>query len=801
MIPEIKYLQRKVIMAIIYPQFLAHILKVHENIHNNISYPFFDPACIRYEALRTVMVDGESIRTVINKFGLTDYEYRKTSTEFKNYGTAGLIGSTVKKLTGDFAVENERMVIVLKKARPRWPATKMVTILKGFNKDISLSLMRQLYASYGWAHGTKPYKRVDFWSLSLKVTRLSKLQCQSLRRDSFFCEDDHLQHLIEVFRTMDIRGITKRYPGSRVSFKQHKMNFLSLGLLGLVDCDRPPFRNSKVGFAEEGNIILSKIQKPKKDEAYFSKILKSKKIKVDATCLTKIFNRWDVKNFQSQFCGDLIRLSQTPVDGVETTLPLSKDLPEAMSLRLDKGFIALMEDLDVIPLANPGIFLFLPYLNRLKIFEHASGLIDLDPSQGYSWFSLLLLDIGRILGGISSISKACRVHELSLPLMAGLVAMPCNDSILNGLASIEESVLLQLRQYLTQAAKQQKLIEAKRIAFDFKMQDFTGDDYELKNIGKGPSPKRKVCFPGFRPHIAWDMDTGAPISIEFRNGKARGTTTIKRYFNELIQQSLGKQGVEHVYLDSEYTAEHVWKFIVDPYEGLGADLTMCIKQNKRVKKYIKAFLETNPTWLFYDENHTYSEQTFEIPIQKTNQILKCVLKRKESTGQLRCFGSTLKGLDSEGILEEYAIRWIIENGIKDLIENYFFNKHPGIDPHQINIHYYAVTLARILYEMFSQDYQKSQNPDETKKGIGTLRPEFIIGSNALLSRTNNELILKWIDHYSEKQHQALENLFGKLNRTAHRELPFLGGLKLRFEVAHARSEKLHNQFKRERIDF
>ena len=119
-------------MAIIYPQFLAHILKVHENIHNNISYPFFDPACIRYEALRTVMVDGESIRTVINKFGLTDYEYRKTSTEFKNYGTAGLIGSTVKKLTGDFAVENERMVIVLKKARPRWPATKMVTILKGF---------------------------------------------------------------------------------------------------------------------------------------------------------------------------------------------------------------------------------------------------------------------------------------------------------------------------------------------------------------------------------------------------------------------------------------------------------------------------------------------------------------------------------------------------------------------------------------------------------------------------------------------------------------------------------------------
>ena len=27
---------------------------------------------------------------------------------------------------------------------------------------------------------------------------------------------------------------------------------------------------------------------------------------------------------------------------------------------------------------------------------------------------------------------------------------------------------------------------------DFKMKDFTGDDIELKNIGKGPSPERRT---------------------------------------------------------------------------------------------------------------------------------------------------------------------------------------------------------------------------------------------------------------------------------------------------------------------
>ena len=93
-------------------------------------------------------------------------------------------------------------------------------------------------------------------------------------------------------------------------------------------------------------------------------------------------------------------------------------------------------------------------------------------------------------------------------------------------------------------SKQYRLIDGKRIAFDFNMLDFTGDDIKLKNIGKGPSPKRKICFPGFRPHIAWDVDTGAPITIEFRNGKARATTTVKRFILELLQQSIGKQGNE-----------------------------------------------------------------------------------------------------------------------------------------------------------------------------------------------------------------------------------------------------------------
>ncbi|MGA1825085.1 MAG: hypothetical protein ACMUIP_10535 [bacterium] len=166
-----------------------------------------------------------------------------------------------------------------------------------------------------------------------------------------------------------------------------------------------------------------------------------------------------------------------------------------------------------------------------------------------------------------------------------------------------------------------------------------------------------------------------------------------------------------------------------------------------------------------------------------------------------CFGSTLKGLNSKQILEEYKSRWIIENGIKDLVANYYFDNIPGIDPHRINIHYFIVTLARILYEMFCQDYEHALNADKTKKTIGTLRPEFMTGTNALLSRVKDEFTIMWKDNYPEKQHQALMSLFNRLNEEISQGLPFLGNCKLKFEIAPPRPLHLRNQLKRIAVEF
>jgi len=801
-------------VANIYNPFLQTIFNVHDSISENTSYPFFDPACRLYEALREVMIDQKPLASVLDKFAISNYQYKQATSAFKKGGVVSLIGLAYDQLVNPFPSDAERMIFVLKKARPWIPATKMIIILKGFDHDIDLITMRHLYASYGWAQGTKPYQQVDFELMNRRVIRVNSVREQNLTESNEFLNpNDKLQMLLEIFRDINKRGVFKRYPGSRVTFGKHKKSFLTLGLLGLVEPAPPPFRNSKIGFKEEGWMIISKIQHLYRTEKEYQKILKTKGINVDTSSIDKIFKKWGVFDFISHFKGDLQRFIEPKLEsdsGLETeeqqtetnNIPTDNETKES-SIRMDCGFVDYITQLDKneIPLANPGAFIFLPLIHRLKIFDIANNVMDVDPEQGYSWFSLLLLNIARILSGISSVSKLCRTNELSYPLCSGLVNTPSKDTLLNGLAKISEEQLLQMRQQLTQVTYENKMIKGRNIALDFHMRDFSGDDVELKNIGKGPSPKQKICFPGFRPHIAWDLTTNAPISLEFRHGTARATTTFKRFITELLPDNIRGNDIEHIYLDSEYTAQKVWHFIVDKQDGLGADLTMCIKQNKAVKKHINTFLETNFDWLYFNDVYTYSNAIFDIPINATNKVLHCVLKRHEKTGRLRCFGSTLPGLSPGAILKEYKKRWLIENGIKDLVGNYFFDNTPGIDPHRINIHYFVVTISRLLFNMFCELYPDSRNSDNSQKGIGTIRPEFLTGTNTTLKRKGNQLILTWQDAYPEKEHEKLTEFFEALNETSSESLPFLGGLQLKFQISPPREREFCNQKKRIMVEF
>jgi len=156
-------------------------------------------------------VDGLSVQSVLKRLGLTEYGLSKSQSSFRKHGTAGLIGLNARQFVEDLPLEVERMVFVLKRARAWILATKMVILLKGFNHDVNLALMRHLYASYGWALGTREYMEVDFYSLNLKVQKLCQIRAQhNEEAANFFRPDDILQTRLEIFRTLGERGITSR---------------------------------------------------------------------------------------------------------------------------------------------------------------------------------------------------------------------------------------------------------------------------------------------------------------------------------------------------------------------------------------------------------------------------------------------------------------------------------------------------------------------------------------------------------------------------------------------------------------
>lgn len=317
----------------------------------------------------------------------------------------------------------------------------------------------------------------------------------------------------------------------------------------------------------------------------------------------------------------------------------------------DKNFMIMFKGMSEYGLyvSAPGIFALWAYLEELGIFTIISsmGLACNQKGKGYTWLDLALLDIARRFCGIETHSRMCQHEEPTLSFFAHLLTLPCNDSFLDGLGRISQEQIFQLRKWLMRKNKQLALLGGRKIAFDFHHIDLDAEMGILRKIGKGPSWKKKICYNGFRPHIAWDIDSGNLIVAEYRKGSARGTMTIKRFVKDFIFEEF-KELFDTVYIDSEYTGKDSWSFIMNSQNGMGAELTACLKQNRWVKRHRDQFLlqhaNDHNVWCYYDEDHVYSSKKFELEWyyvdkqseQTTKLKLYCVVKKNIKNGSFRC---------------------------------------------------------------------------------------------------------------------------------------------------------------------
>ena len=50
-----------------------------------------------------------------------------------------------------------------------------------------------------------------------------------------------------------------------------------------------------------------------------------------------------------------------------------------------------------------------------------------------------------------------------------------------------------------------------------------------------------------------------------------------------------------------------------------------------------------------------------------------------------------------------SFSWVLENGIKDLVDSHYLDQCPGTDPHAVDVHFLIVSLSHYLYRMIVRD--------------------------------------------------------------------------------------------------
>jgi len=154
-------------------------------------------------------------------------------------------------------------------------------------------------------------------------------------------------------------------------------------------------------------------------------------------------------------------------------------------------------------------------------------------------------------------------------------------------------------------------------------------------------------------------------------------------------------------MDSEYTKEANLQYFKQDRCPNG-DVFLCLKKNRQIKKLIAPALESQEGWQRHDDNDEL--KAIDVTLPKTRLPLRIVILRDLETGKdIRCFGSTNIDLTSTDMLQKYRYRWLIENGLKDLVYSYFLDEIFGHDPQKVEFEFYCAMVARLTYEYFLKE--------------------------------------------------------------------------------------------------
>ncbi|MBT4290181.1 MAG: helix-turn-helix domain-containing protein [Deltaproteobacteria bacterium] len=528
------------------------------------------------------------------------------------------------------------------------------------------------------------------------------------RKITFFLDQDIFHKRLELLRELffnpkaGIKEVCFRYGISLPTYYRLKEDYSLYGLWGIFPAVSPG--KQSISPELKTAILLERLQHPKWSP---KTIIKKLDLKISRFAVHRLIKHWGLEDKNRDPVALDEYLLKKPLAVNEDFKPLKSAfhrLAEETLLRtrrINRHFELICNKMKsrAFHICDPGPFLLAPFVNDLGVVQafETHGPLKL---RGKEISNLVLLNVFRIIAGYRRISHLSNNRDHSVALASGIGMYGSTSKYYEDTIDFEFAEIQKLRCDLVARAKELGLIEGLQIGFDFHFKQFYGAYSAENQIGKGPD-KAGNMVPGFRPHIAWDLANNVIINMAYFQGSTRAPRIVKQFCEQNIFPILDPLAVKELYIDSEYTKENDFLFYKE-ISFKNGDIYLCLRKNKQILKLIKPALNSNDGWEIYDQNDEL--KSIQVKLPNTGLAMKIViLREEESSKKVRCFGTTRVNLPSKDILRKYRFRWLIENGIKDLVSSYFLDEIFGLDPIKVELEFYCVMVARLAYEYFLKE--------------------------------------------------------------------------------------------------
>ena len=763
--------------------------------------PYFlddDPVIKNYEIIREVWFDGKPIKNVCQRYNLSRSQYYEKEDRFVKHGILGLFP---KLKTLPYSPVLERLIVMVCKARPSLSQQAMLRIAQALvltRDEADMEAVSQILASYGRCTSDRSTDGKFWFRIQRTFNQLSQLSKRPIqgrnkkqRKKTFFQDDDiyhkRLELLRELFynRLAAIKEICLQYGLSATSYYRLVDEYRLFGPWAVIPANLPG--KESMSSATELNIILEKLRYP---QCSAQQVVKAFKLRCSKYAVYRVFSRWGLTDKTrapialDRYCGIVTSTEGKQFKGITSAYHLYTEPFLLESRRINRHFELICKKMQThaYHLCDPGPLILAPFVSDLGIVQ-AMESYGPPRLRGKDLSNLALLNVFRILGGYRRINHLSNNRDRSVALASGLGMFGTRSRYYEDTLEFKFDQIHSLRCDLISRAKELGIVEGIKIAFDFHFKQFYGKHGKEKGLGKGPDKSGNMVA-GFRPHVAWDLAANTILSMSYYHGGVRAPGILEQYCEQHIFPLFDPVAIKEIYMDSEYTKEGSLQYFKQVRCPNG-DVYLCLKKNKQIKKLIAPALESEERWRKRDDED--ESKTIEVRLPKTQLPLKIVILRDLKTQKnIRCFGGTNTRLSSEDMLKKYRYRWLIENGLKDLVYSYFLDEMYGNDPQKIEFEFYCVMVARLTYEYFLKGLggEHYHHQDGNKTTLQTMRSLLFEKRNFTLEQDSNaNFILTMLDTNGNYLERRVAGILDNRMKQGKNKVLWWGnrGLMLRFD--------------------